>query len=982
MHKIISFAILISLSAHSFSQSNYTKWVNPFIGTGGHGHTYPGATLPHGMVQLSPDTRLEGWDGCSGYHYADSFIYGFSHTHLSGTGCSDFGDILLMPGNGQPSTNNTIYGSLFSHQSESASPGFYKVRLLDDNIDVNLTATERVGYHHYHFDTWKENYVLLDLKHRDEVIESSLKIEDSVTVSGMRRSKAWADNQYVYFVIKFSKPIVQFGVWQNEQLEEMNVSDGINGKNIKAYFRFKESNDNDLFVQVAISPVSIEGAKKNRQAEVGEKSFLTIKKEAQQKWNNELARIDVKSTDTNKLSIFYTALYHTAIVPNINMDVDGQYRGRDNQIHQAKDFTYYSVFSLWDTYRAAHPLYNIIDKKRTLDYIKTFLAQYQQGGRLPVWELASCETDCMIGYHSVPVIADAYEKGITGFDTKLALEAMLKSANADRYGLKYYRENGVIASEDEHESVSKTLEYSFDDYCIAAFAKAIGNEEVYKLFFKRSLYYENIFDPQTGFMRPKKNGDWLSPFDPKEVNNHFTEANSWQYSFYFTQDISGYIKRIGGKNNLEKKLDALFNESIATTGRNQSDITGMIGQYAHGNEPSHHIIYLYNYTNSPYKSQYYANKVMNEFYKNEPDGLIGNEDCGQMSAWYVLSSLGFYPVSPVKNSFAIGSPQFNAATIHLENGNDFVLKADHVQADNIYIQSASLHTPDLAVSKKWKHPYLYFKDIEQGGGIDFTMGKKKSKAFTSAIQEESLSNNVDAELLLNPVIHGGGMSFKNSKIVAINSPQKGATIFYTLDGLMPNEKSRQYRKPLLIDSSLVLKAIAIDKKGNKSFVSTAVYKKREHDWYIQLNTVFDPQYDGGGTAGLIDGIEGATNWRMGNWQGYQLDNVDVVIDMKKSVSIEKVSIGFLQDTRSWIVMPKSVSIEISNDGINFQQVYSGSGYVSIEDLQPQLQKVVGHFPKQTSRYVRVQAKQYGKLPSWHQGAGGDTYIFLDEISIQ
>ncbi len=974
--------ILLLISTQIYSQKNYTQYVNPFIGTGGHGHTYPGATLPHGMVQLSPDTRLQGWDGCSGYHISDSFIYGFSHTHLSGTGCSDYGDVLLMPGNGAVSPENGYYGSSFSHQQETASPGYYSVKLLDDNIDVELTATTRVGIHHYTFNKNQGKYVILDLKHRDEVIESSLKIEDSFTVTGMRRSKAWADNQYVYFVMKFSQPIKMSGIWQNDfVVKDVSINEAT-GKNIKSFFRFADAGDNDLYVQVALSPVSIEGAKNNLQAEVATKKFNEIKKNAENIWNQELSKIEVTVSNLEKMKIFYTALYHTAIVPNINMDVDGQYRGRDNEIHKADGFDYYSVFSLWDTYRAAHPLYTIIDKKRTLDYIKTFLVQYQQGGRLPVWELSSCETDCMIGYHSIPVIADAYLKGIRGFDVNLALEAMLASANANRFGLESYKFNGMVLSDDEHESVSKTLEYAYDDYCIALFANEIGNKEVYKQFIKRARYYQNLYDSSTGCMRPRKNGDWLSPFDPKEVNNHFTEANSWQYSFYFPQDINGYIEMIGGRKKLENKLDQLFNEVSVTTGREQSDITGLIGQYAHGNEPSHHIIYLYNYTDNPYKTQFFANKVMNDFYKNESDGLIGNEDCGQMSAWYVLSALGFYPVNPCGNKMMIGSPQFNNAIIHLENGNTFSIKADNLNRNNYFVQSASLQMNSNPIEKKWKKSFLLFSDINNGGMAHFIMGSTPVNYFTEPNKEESMSHIKDASLVLNPIISGGGISFRESKKIEIKSLQKKTLIYYTLDGSIPDKNSYKYTMPFTIDNSVTVKAIAVDKKGNKSFVTTSVFKKMKNDWDVKLNTLYEQQYDGGGALGLIDGVFGTLNWRMGNWQGYQSNNVDVIIDLKKSKELSKLTANFLQDTRSWVVMPKSMVVEVSNDGKQFTEVYRENNYLPIEDLNSQIKTITATFSKQNARYIRLKAEQYGKLPSWHEGAGGDTHIFIDEIGVE
>ncbi|MEO6490150.1 MAG: GH92 family glycosyl hydrolase [Ferruginibacter sp.] len=964
----------------TFAQQNYQQYVNPFIGTGGHGHTYPGATVPHGMVQLSPDTRLTGWDGCGGYHYSDSFIYGFTHTHLSGTGVSDFGDILLMPMNGKPSPDNKVYGSKFSHSKESASAGYYSVSLLDDNINTEFTATERVGFHHYTFTEENNCNVILDLKHRDEVIGSSLRIEDSVTVSGMRRSKSWATDQYVFFVIKFSRPFTKTGIWEADSLSQQKQN--IFGKDIKASFQFDLSPAKEIYVKVAISPVSVEGARRNLIEEISGWNFDEIKNIAQKKWRTELSKIEVHSNDTNKLKIFYTALYHTAIVPNINMDVDGQYRGRDNNIHKAQGFTYYSVFSLWDTYRAAHPLYSIIDRQRSLDYIKTFLVQYQQGGRLPVWELASCETDCMIGYHSIPVIVDGYAKGIKQFDTKLALEAMKKSATWNHLGLPAYIKNGVIEVDDESESVSKTLEYSYDDWCISKFAQYIGKEPDQVDYGKRAQYYKNTIDAMDGFAKPRKNGGWVHPFDPREVNNNFTEANSWQYSFYFPQDINGYLKLTGGRKKLEKKLDDLFLASSQTTGREQSDITGLIGQYAHGNEPSHHIIYLYNYTSKPYRTQELVHKVMTKMYTNAPDGLIGNEDCGQMSAWYILSALGFYPVTPGSNQYVIGTPLFTFSRVNLENGKSFIIKAKDLNDSNYYIHEATI-TSGLINKKKIHIGFIDHKDITNGAVIDFIMGDNPSAIFSDiASVPPVMDSRNDHSIVPNPVINGGGVPFRKSKEVSISSQQNHTSIYYSIDGTDPIIKKIRYAKPVFIDRSVTLKAIAVDKHGTKSMVSTAVYKKISNDFSVKLINAYEDQYDGGGAQGLVDGIIGTIDWRKGNWQGYQKNDMDVIVDLGQKQKISKIVIGFLQDTRAWIVLPKEVILESSIDGQTFQPLYNGKEFLPIENLEPQIMRIEPSFPPITVRYVRIKAVQFGKLPEWHEGAGGDTHIFTDEIEIK
>ncbi len=957
-------------SLSSTAQINYAKLVNPFVGTGGHGHTYPGATSPHGMVQLSPDTRLEGWDGCGGYHYSDNFIYGFTHTHLSGTGIPDYCDILLMPVSGAPSPDNKVYGSTFSHKNEKAWAGYYSVLLDKGNIKTEFTTTERVGFHHYTFANANDNSIILDLKHRDEVLESSLKLEDSVTVSGLRRSKSWAENQYIYFVAKFSKPVKNFGIWNNEKREHKNFGESLSSKNIKAFFQFDLSADKNIYVKVALSPVSVDGAKKNLEAELPGWNFEQTRLASEKQWNTELAKIEVKG-DAEKQKIFYTALYHTVVVPCVNMDVDGNYRGRDNNIHHADGFTYYSVFSLWDTYRAAHPLYTIIDRKRTLDYIKTFLAQYKEGGKLPVWELASNETECMIGYHCIPVIVDAYMKGITDFDTKLALEAMLHSANMDDFGLKAYRSKGLIESDDEQESTSRTIEYSFDDWCIAQYAKALGDQKVYEEFSKRGQYFKNVLDPKTGFIRPRKNGDWLSPFDPKQVDNNYTEANGWQYSF--PQQVYDYLSVSGGPAALEKKLDNLFTTSSKTTGREQSDITGLIGQYAQGNEPSHHIAYLYDFTNAPWKTQEKVHKIMTEFYKNDPDGLIGNEDCGQMSAWYVLSAIGIYQVTPGTKDYQTGTPEFDRMAIHLENGKTFTVIATNLNASNFYQANAGNGT--------WKATTIGYDDIIAGGEIKFDMTSTKA-TNNGGFKIAETRYPVTTAFTVNPVIEGGKMSFQNSRKVPITTVQKGIKIFYTTDGSEPDNRSMPYNRPLIVDKSQTIKAIAYDSKGNKSFITTAIYKKMEYNWNVTLNSKYEQMYDAGGAIGLIDGIRGDINWRKGNWQGYQKTDPDITIDLKKETTVSSVTAGFLQDTRAWIVMPKQMIVQVSDDGKIFKTVSDQSNFLPIEDLQQQLKSVTATFTPVKAKYVRIKAIQYGKLPEWHEGAGGNTHIFMDEIEIK
>lgn len=959
MRKNIFLLLLIILLPNLiYSQTNFSQFVNPFIGTGGHGHTYPGATLPFGMVQLSPDTRIDGsWDGSSGYHFSDSLLYGFSHTHLSGTGVSDYGDILFVPTTSKPILNGKQYSIGFSHKNEKASAGFYSVT-LNGGINVELTTTTRVGFHKYTFPNKKDNWIILDLSHRDKTIETKLNIISKTKIEGMRRSDAWAKDQHIYFVAEFSKPFTEDFDFENN-----------NPLILKRHaFKFNSS-DKSILIKVGISTVSIEGAKKNLNAELPHWDFDKVKSEANNIWNNELGKIQITSNDKDKLTIFYTALYHTMIQPNVNMDVDSSYRGMDNKIHKADGFTYYTVFSLWDTFRATHPLYTIIDRKRTLDFIKTFLAHYDQGGRLPVWELCSNETDCMIGYHSVSVITDAYVKGIRNFDTQKALEAMKKSATWNHFGLPQYISNGFLSIEDEHESISKTLEYSYDDWCIAEFAKLLNDRTIFNEYINRSLSYKNIFDSKTGFMRPRINGGWISPFDPKEVNNNFTEANSWQYSFFVPHDISGLISLQGGKENFEKKLDELFTTSTQTTGREQADITGLIGQYAHGNEPSHHMAYLYNYIGKPNKTQFRVNQILNQFYKNSPDGLIGNEDCGQMSAWYILSSLGMYQVCPGNQEFTLSSPIFDKAIINLENGNKIEINSIRESENAIYISKIN-----------GRNDYtLNYDDMQKGINLNYQLNSTFTEKTDNFIfpKTEVLFN-----LLPVPIIESDSKTFKDSAIVKIYQTEKNSKIYFTSDGITPTEKSEKYILPISISKNITIKAISINNYGERSNVATASYYKFPNNWKIQIKSTYSKQYSAGGDDGIIDGLRGDINWRKGGWQGFQGKDFETTIDLMEVKNISTLSAGFLQDTRSWILMPSKVEFETSIDGNKFSSVGIVNNSIKDDDLNVLLKDYSLNLSKSIkTRFIKIKAKNYGKLPSWHAGAGGDAYIFIDEIIV-
>ena len=974
MKKLLS-SILILGSIISCEQSKelYT-YVNPFVGTGGHGHTFPGATMPFGMVQLSPDTRLEGWDGCGGYHYSDSIIYGFTHTHLSGTGVSDYGDILLAPTVGEVNYNNGAdgksgYSSKFSHNNESAHAGFYQVHLEDYNIDVALTASTRVGFHQYTFPKSVQANIILDLEHRDEVLESEIQITGKNEVVGFRRSKAWATDQYVYFVAQFSKDFKKSTIAQNDIPTDLLL---LNDKELKASFEFDTEDGEQILVKVAISAVSVASARKNLEAEIPHWDFNLTLMEAEQTWNKELSKIDIDSDEETK-HIFYTALYHSCIAPNIFSDVDGSYRGTDLGVHKTKNFDNYTVFSLWDTYRATHPLFTIIDQKRTNDFINTFINQYEIGGQLPVWELAGTYTGCMIGYHSVSVIVDAYKKGITNFDVEKAYEAMLHSAEQTHLGLGSYHKNGFITANDEPESISKTLEYAYDDWCIAQMAKDLGKEDDYNKFMERAQSYKNVFDPNTGFMRAKMNHSWFVPFDPSEVNYNYTEANSWQYSFYVPQDIQGLTQYLGGKDKLEAKLDALFTVSSETAGRHQADITGLIGQYAHGNEPSHHMAYLYNYVNKPWKSQERVSQILKEMYSNAPDGLSGNEDCGQMSSWYVLSAMGIYPVTPGLDYYTIGSPSLEKASINLENGNQFQIIAHGASEQNRYIKSATLN------GKAFNRSYIYHSEIMDGGRIEFVMSATPNENWASLDTEIPVSVIEDALIVAVPYIDKGDRTFTDSNTIALKAWDAEAKIYYTLDGSKANVNSTLYRNAFIINESLTLKAIAIN-DGIASKQITADFTKIPKGRSIELFTEYGSHYSAGGDKALIDHLKGAKNYMTGSWQGYQGVNIEAIIDLNKTTHIKELSMGFLQDWNAWIFMPESVEYYASKDGKNFTKLGLVLNQVDEKDPGVVLQDYT-LLTNTKARYIKVMAINRKYNPDWHRAPGDTCWIFADEIRI-
>ena len=729
--KFVVVSCFVLVNFLSFSQ-HLTDYVNPYIGTAGHAHVFLGASVPFGAVKLGPDNVFRGWDWCSGYNYNDSIIKGFSHTHLSGTGMPDLGDVLIMPFTGPIKTGKVTAtdptagpSSRFSHDSEMVNPSLYAVHLIDYNIDLVLTATERVGFHQYYFNSGETARILIDLqegigdKTTDTYIE---KINDS-TIYGYRYSKGWAPDQRLYFAIRLSRPIEQFDVYDSVTKKEGTSAKG-NG--VKGVISFDESITR-VFLKVGISPVSSENALANITAEIPHWDFYNVVKAAAAKWNRELGKIRIETKDVKARKIFYTALYHTMIDPALFNDVNGEYQGADRKTHKAS-FQNYTIFSLWDTYRALNPLYTITQPERVNDMINTMLNIYQQQGKLPIWHLAGNETNLMPGMSGVQIVAEAYLKGYRGFDTALAFEAVKNTSLRNEFGLDYVKSLEYIPHNKVQESVAKAMEYCISDGSIALMAKQMGRKEDAALFAKRSLYYRHYFDSTTKFFRGKnEQGEWNKSFGPGRTSHpwidDYCEGNAWQYTWLVPQDVEGLIKLLGGDAAFVNRLDEFFKLKIEFDPQSPPDISGMIGQYAHGNEPGHHTTYLYAYAGQQWKTAEKIRFILKEQYLDSTDGISGNEDCGQMSAWYIFSSLGFYPVFPASGVYVLGSPLFDKATILLPNKKTFSLKTEQNGPKNIYIQRIILN------GKPWPNTYITHKQIMQGGTMTIVMGSKPNYSF-------------------------------------------------------------------------------------------------------------------------------------------------------------------------------------------------------------------------------------------------------------
>ncbi len=787
---ILAFALSLA-ACTTQTPADPVDLADPMVGTGFHGHTYPGATMPHGAVQLSPDTRANNWDACSGYHYSDSTLNGFSHTHLSGTGCADLGDIFVRPLAGNVSISDTpLYSPVaFSHKDEKATPGYYSVR-LGDGIDVELTATTRTGFHRYTFPEGQTANLVFDLNHsitEERLDSASITIDGPAEISGVRVSSGWTPNQYVYFVARFSQDFTATQLSDDGHVAVLTF----------------ENQGKPIIAKVGLSIVSREGAALNLETETDEFGFDfdAVRAKAHETWAKALDAITVEGGTKEERATFYSALYHALVVPNIVNDVDGAYRRHDMSIDTVPaGQNRYSTLSLWDTHRSWHPLMTITDENIINDIVNSCLDMYESTGELPLWPLSAGETECMIGYHSASIIAEAYLKGIRGFDAEKALDAMIVSSNKNKKGSAEYIADGYIPANSKRESVSCTLEYAYNDWCIAQMAKELGREDVYNEYMRRAGNFANVFDGSTRFFRPRNaDGGWETPFNIYQPGRAFTEANAWQYRFFAPQDIAGLEQLFGGREAFVSAMDSLYTNNTELDGE-QSDITGTIGQYAHGNEPSHNFAFLYNFVGQPWKSQELVRYILDTMYKPTPEGICGNEDVGQMSAWYVLASLGLGPVAPASGEYTLSAPLFEKAIIKLGNGKTLIIKANN-PTKNKFIKNVTFNGKTVEAN------YITHAALMEGGTLDFDL---TDKAVTDRGTDPSWApSSMTTETVVSLPYTPKDLSlFIEKADVDLLSPTEGAVIYYTLDGSEPTEASTRYEAPFAIDKSTTIKARA------------------------------------------------------------------------------------------------------------------------------------------------------------------------------
>jgi len=984
---------------------NPLDYVDPFIGTDGHGHTFPGATLPFGMVQLSPSNDFKAWDWCSGYHYSDSVLKGFAHTHISGPGLAGLGDILLMPTVGKiltdPGTEQNPengYRSRFSHENETASPGYYQVLLVDYDVNVELTCTERVGFHRYRFPKSDEANIIFDPTHHiaESIFDANIEFVSENKIRGYKESKGEAGTRKVYFIAQFSKKPKKIGITSNGKIVNKKSS---SGKKVKGFVQFSTEQDEEIEVHVAISHVSFEGAEKNLIAETKNKNFDKVVAEAKTIWTKQLSKIDVNMLSEKDKTIFYTGLYHSSMSPNLYMDVDGKYK--INGKVYSSNHPQYSMFSTWDTFRATHPLYTIINQKITTDMVNSMVdrdAVNEVG--LPLWELYGYDNRCMPGYSTVPVIADAILKDIPGIDKEAAFTAIYNAAfnntksspNYDVNGIDEYIALGYVPME-IGSSISKTTEYCYYDWCIARVAEKLGKTKEQKMFDDRAKYFASHFYKENGYLWPKSStGDWLKKMDltvwDDGLIRNYVSGNIWAYSTFVPHGIPALIKLHGNEQKFAEFLDGIIADTTSLGGNAHVDISGFIGKYGHGDEPGHHLAYLYNYVGQPWKSQKLIREVMEKMYFDTPKGFENNEDLGQMSSWYLFSALGFYPVCPGDGKYILGSPLVNDAEINLENGKTFKIITKNNSKKNQYIQSVNLN------GKKYTKTYISHDDIMTGGLLEFVMGDKpkykygsKKKDYPdykdqSKVQGKIIVKSPSAFMPFETEI---GNCFAESRIVELHCNTNDVKIYFTTDGTSPSEKSNLYTKPLQLDKYTNLKAIAIAKDlkpspiFKKEYFPSLADGKNEYP-KIKLLT---PNHNYGNNDGsmLIDGKIGSLVFSDGKYTGFLGSDMVAVIDLGESRKISNLSIGVLDDMKVWIFPAIGLKIETSDDNENFEVIASRDLPMPDHEVPANLARHQLEFDSQKTRYIKVTVQGTKKCPEFHAGAGIDSFLFVDEIMV-
>ena len=1009
MFKHIIYSLLLFAAAAAFLGScrqpdhglHAIDYVNPMIGTGGIGHTFPGATIPFGMIQLSPSNDFKDWNWCSGYHYSDSILKGFAHNHISGPGLAGLGDILFMPGSGKVLTEpgseedpDSGYRSRFSHDHETALPGYYAVHLDDYNIDVELTCTARVGFHRYTFLNKGPAYIIIDPTHRimESLYETEIEYVGDSEIRGYKYSDGEAGLRKVYFHAVFSEPFSSKGIIADGRAAGSEKARSVE---TKAYVVYDCDSVLVVSVKVGLSFVSYQGAKLNLETEADGLEFYEAREKAYETWNNVLKRIEVKSDNEDYLKNFYTAVYHAFQSPNIISDTDGKYFV-EGKIYNS-DIPQYSRYSTWDTYRALHPLFTLIEHSRNAEFVNSLASRHSQAGvELPVWELCGHDNVCMLGYSPASVMAEAIVKDLPGIDIEKAYNAMRAAAfNADKVspnsgvsGIDEYIQTGFVPAEIK-QSVSKTTEYGYHDWAIAMVARKLGRTEDYKLFRNRSYGFKRLFNSEKSYIWPMSGtGEWedidMTVWD--ELITHYISGNIWGYSSYAPHAMPELIKLYGGHSSYAEWLDGVVSDSSEIGGSQHVDISGFIGKYGHGDEPSHQMAYLYNYAGQPWKTQELVSRVLETMYKPTVDGLVNNDDLGQMSAWYIFSSLGFYPVSPVDEEYIIGAPLFDKAQIRLSNGNSFVVLAANQSARNKYIKWVKLN------GTKLKSSYITHDEIMKGGILEFRMSAKPNKSW--AVKTENLPgfSNFDpgelggATATFTPFERDRSNVSEGQRVIILESNNRNSEIHYTLDGSSPDTGAAVFDNKIIINSSGTLRARAYS-EGLKPGIEFS------KEYYITDSLYLEPGYPillmetepkgyGEGRPGLIlDRELGSEDFGDGKWIAFDGSDMVAIIDFGKPVNLNNIMVGCLTGTISWIFPPSGIELSVSDNNKDYSKVAKKDLEVLTEHTGPLVGRYKISFKPQYNRYLKIHLLNYGPMPYWHGAAGKKPWVFVDEILI-